>query len=338
MHSLLGYTEKEVVGKTPYDLMPDDEKERVTKIFNDIIKLKKPIVEIENINIHKNGNLVVMESSGLPFFDATGKLLGYRGIDRDITFRKEVELALKENEAKLKESNNTKDMFFSILAHDLRSPFNTMFGFSDLLINQFDEYEVEEQKKYLNIINQGIHSTYKLLENLLLWSQSQRGTIDFNPQKENLYLLSVETLSLLNQLAKNKSIKLVNKIPKNMDVWVDKNMILTTLRNLISNGIKFTQNGGSVEIGCNTSNVKTSSGEFLPEIYVKDTGLGISKEKQSQLFKIAENISTKGTEGETGTGLGMILCKEFIEKHEGKIWVKSETGKGSEFIFTLWNN
>jgi len=106
----------------------------------------------------------------------------------------------------------------------------------------------------------------------------------------------------------------------------------------VSNGIKFTQNGGSVEIGSNRSNVKSSQGEPLPEIYVKDTGIGISKEKQTQLFKIAENISTKGTKGETGTGLGIILCKEFVEKHEGKIWVKSETGKGSEFIFTLWNS
>ncbi|RLD65404.1 MAG: hypothetical protein DRI95_08810, partial [Bacteroidetes bacterium] len=260
-------------------------------------------------------------------------------ISKNITLQKKAELALKESEMKLRESNETKDKFFSIIAHDLKSPFNTMLGFSDLLINDFEKYNVKEQKTFIGAINQDIQNTYKLLENLLLWSQSQQGTIEFNPQKENLYLLSIETLNLLNQSATKKTIQLINKIPEDVFVEADKNMLAAIMRNLISNAIKFTPGNGVVEIGCRVSPVKThghaSQHDTLYEIYVKDSGIGLTKEKQAKLFKISENISTKGTEKETGTGLGLILCKEFVEKHDGRIWVESEPGKGSSFIFTL---
>ena len=268
------------------------------------------------------------------------------GIIKDITKRKKGEQSIKESEARLRESNKTKDKFFSILAHDLISPFNTMLGFSKLLVANFEKYDLQKQKKFLGIINYDLQNTYKLLENLLLWSRAQRGVVEFNPEKANLYLLSVESLNLLKQFAENKAITLINNITEDINIKVDKNMLLTIMRNLISNAIKFTPQKGIVEIGCRVLSAKTDGrlsqqlgNNLLPQqsiqIYVKDNGIGIPKEKQAQLFEISENTSTKGTEGESGTGLGLILCKEFVEKHGGKIWVESDVGKGSEFIFTL---
>ena len=335
--SILGYSEKEIMGKTPFDLMPDGEKERVSKVFDEIIKHKAPINKVENTNIHKNGKLVVLETSGMPFFDSNNNLLGYRGIDRDITEYKKSEQSLKESEARLRESNKTKDKFFSILAHDLISPFNSMLGFSKLLEAHFEKYDVQKQKMFLGIINHDLQNTFKLLENLLLWSRAQRGVLEFNPQKENLYLLSIETLSLLRQSAKTKAITLINNITEDVYIKADKNMLLTIMRNLISNAIKFTPKGGTVEIGCRVVAIDRDmlDGTSVRQIYVKDNGIGIPEEKQTQLFDITENTSTKGTEGEKGTGLGLILCKEFVEKHGGKIWFESQVGKGSAFIFTL---
>jgi len=258
---------------------------------------------------------------------------------RDITNRKKDEEILKESEQKLRELNATKDKFFSIIAHDLKSPFNTMFGFAELLYENFDDYNPEKQKELISYILRDIKNTYKLLENLLLWSSSQGGKIKFKPEKENLYLLLTETIELLNQTADEKSIIIINEIPENIVINVDKDMLATVIRNLMLNAIKFTPKGGIIEIGCDIipvgTDVPDGTSQQTIQIYVKDTGIGIPYELQETIFDIAEGTSTIGTKGETGTGLGLILCKEFIEKHDGKIWVESEVGKGSKFVFTL---
>ncbi len=240
---------------------------------------------------------------------------------------------LKKTEKQLLESNATKDKFFSIIAHDLKSPFNTMLGFSELLLQKFEQYNKEKIKDLIQIIRFDIENTYKLLENLLLWSQSQRGMIEFKPAKENLYLLTNQTVELLTIMASTKKICLKNKVPENIFVYTDNNMFLTIIRNLISNAIKFTPKNGEIIIKANS--ITTKNYKNYIEISVKDNGIGISDKMKTKLFKITENISTSGTGGEAGTGLGLLLCKEFIEKHGGRIWVESETGKGSEFIFTL---
>lgn len=231
----------------------------------------------------------------------------------------------------LEEMNKTKDKFFSIIAHDLKSPFNSMLGFSEILKNNFDDYDVDMQKNSVEYIHQGINQSYKLLENLLLWAQSQRGTIEFNPKKVNLFTLISETNQLLEQVSDVKSIKLINEIHETIFVNADRDLLSIIIRNLISNAIKFTPKGGEISIKSQTIN---DSNKFV-EIIVKDMGVGISKEKQSKLFDIRESTSTKGTENEKGTGLGLILCKEFVEIHGGTIWVKSEIGKGSSFSFTI---
>ena len=169
-----------------------------------------------------------------------------------------------------------------------------------------------------------------MLENLLLWSSSQNGSIVFNPKKMNLFLLANETIKLLKQSIENKSIKLSNQIAENIYIDADKEMLSTIIRNLISNAVKFTPKGGNISI-------KAEKKQQFTEITIKDTGVGISKKMLPKLFDITENTSTEGTENEneTGTGLGLILCKEFVEKHAGTIWVESEKGKGASFCFTI---
>ncbi|OYT17868.1 MAG: hypothetical protein B7C24_00360 [Bacteroidetes bacterium 4572_77] len=233
----------------------------------------------------------------------------------------------------LKESNKTKDKFISIIAHDLKSPFNSLLGFTELLNNKFDDYDLNEKKKFIGIIHEGLQNSLKLLDNLLYWAQTQKGTIAYHPEKINLFLISKETSELLNLSIKNKSIKLINQLAVNIYVKADKNMLKTIIRNLLSNAIKFTHKYG--EISISTVSMPNKEQKKFVTIKVSDTGVGISKKAQSKLFNIAENISTKGTENEKGTGLGLILCKEFIEMHGGKIWVESEVNKGTSFFFTI---
>ena len=322
----------DLVGKSLYDIYPKEDAEGYYQDDLEVIKSG-----IAKLNIEEKWQTELGEqwisTSKIPYVDNEGKSIGVIGMSFNITELKKTGEALKESEAKLRESNKTKDKFFSIIAHDLRSPFNSILGFSNILNENFDEYDTEEQKQFLGFIHQGIQNTYKLLENLLLWSRSQRGIIDFNPKKINLHLLSLETIELLNQSVESKSITLTNQISENFHVDADKDMLSTIMRNLISNAIKFTPQSGEISIKAHL--VTNENEQNFTEITVKDSGVGISREIQSKLFDIGENTSTEGTEHEKGTGLGLILCDEFVEKHGGKIWVESEVGKGSEFIFTL---
>lgn len=240
---------------------------------------------------------------------------------------------IEDKNEKLQESNATKDKFFTIISHDLIGPFNILMGFSDLLKESFEEDSIEEQKKYVHHIHKNVHKTYNLLQNLLMWAKAQKDGIEFNTEELNLFLVSKEVVEFLKESAENKTIKIINYISKDVIVNADKNMLATVLRNLISNAIKFTPPEGQIFLSAKPSEKNGQQGGIV--ISVRDTGVGMSPELQSRLFNIAENVSTKGTEREDGTGLGLILCKEFIDKHGGKIEVKSEPGMGSEFIFTL---
>jgi len=254
-------------------------------------------------------------------------------IFRDITDIKNAEINLKEKEGKLRESNKTKDKFFSIIAHDLRSPFNSMLGFTELLNEGFNDYSDEQKRKFIAIIYDGLQNTLKLLDNLLYWARSQKGTIAYNPEMINLFLITKEISKLLTQSFENKSIKLINQIALNSYVFADRDMLATIIRNLLSNALKFTNKHGEITI--KTFSYSDEKQNQFVGISVSDTGVGITAKAQSTLFDIGENISTAGTEDEKGTGLGLILCKEFVEKHGGKIWVESEVGKGSSFFFTV---
>ncbi|MFC2152704.1 response regulator [Bacteroidota bacterium] len=242
-------------------------------------------------------------------------------------------IKLSESYKEIKLLNATKDKFFSIIAHDLKSPFSALLGFSELLLENHATYDDEERETYIKFINDGSIKTYKLVENLLTWARSQSGRIEFTPEKINIETLINEIVSLLTETAGNKEIKLIANTQNNLFLHADKNMLDTVIRNLISNAIKFTPKGGDITITSKT--ITDKNNQQFAEISVKDSGVGISPEIQTKLFKITENVTTKGTEKEAGTGLGLILCKEFIEKHSGKIWVESEVDKGSKFIFTV---
>lgn len=248
------------------------------------------------------------------------------------------EIALKVSEKKLRELNATKDKFFSIIAHDLRNPFNTLIGFSEILMDNFDEYQRPEIEENLKIIFEAALSGYKLLENLLDWSRSQTGRITYKPDNFDLYQIVEDNVDLHFGTANNKNIKLINAVPEPTMAYGDKNMITTVLRNLISNALKFTPQQGMVAVKVLTLKDKGYD-PFLDDTHiqlaVQDTGIGISKEDQNKLFRIDVNHTTIGTSREKGTGLGLILCKEFIERNNGNIRVLSKEGKGSSFIFSL---
>ena len=251
-------------------------------------------------------------------------------IFRDITDRKKTEKEIKKQNKQLKELNATKDKFFSIIAHDLKSPFSAILGFSNILVKNHKKYDDEKREKMISAVNNSANSAFKLLENLLTWARSQSGVIKYLPEKLHLKILLFETMFDLQAQADKKNIIVLDAISENDIIFADNNMLATILRNLISNAIKFTSNSGTIII----SSEKQENSNFI-EISVEDTGVGIPKDTIDNLFRIDKNTSTQGTENETGTGLGLILCKEFVEKHNGKIWVESEEGKASTFSFTI---
>jgi len=247
---------------------------------------------------------------------------------RDITEQKLSELQLQKNTTELKELNATKDKLFSIIAHDLRSPFSGILGISELLSSNIKEYEINKTQNLIEDISNQAKNTLTLLDNLLNWANSQTNKIQFRPTKNILKNLIEEITDVLSSFAKTKNISIKYFQIFEIEVYADQNMLKTVLRNLISNAIKFTNIDGQIEI----------LGEdylHFNKISVKDSGIGIDEKTQKQLFKLDNNTKTVGTANEKGSGLGLILCKEFIEKHNGKIWVESKLGEGSKFIFTL---
>ena len=231
--------------------------------------------------------------------------------------------------AELTESNTAKDNFFSIIAHDLKSPFNVILGMLDLLTRDYEEYAEEEKKSMLLKLKNVSVRTINLLENLLTWARSQKGLLPVVPEQIDLNDLIDENLTLMESAAHIKKIRLFKTGDENLFVKADRNMTHTIIRNLLSNAIKFTYPEGEVEV------IVSGKDSEMVEVYVKDNGCGISPQALNKLFKIDSRVTTKGTLNEIGTGLGLILCKDFIEKNNGTIHVISEEGKGSTFYFSL---
>ena len=235
---------------------------------------------------------------------------------------------MKLKNEELTSLNATKDKFFSIIAHDLKSPFNSIIGFSSLLSRQISEKDYEGIKKYATIIQESSQQALDLLVNLLEWSRSQTGKMVFTPEEVDVAFLISQSVGVLIGAAQQKQIAVHKQMPANLVVRADNAMVNTILRNLISNAIKFTNPGGSIVISA-----ERKAEELL--ISVADNGVGINQVSINKLFRIEETYSTLGTQKEKGSGLGLLLCKEFVEKHGGRIWVESEVGKGSTFLFTI---
>jgi len=228
----------------------------------------------------------------------------------------------------LKEAVATKDKFFSIIAHDLKSQFNTILGFTEVLDTNYEDYTDEERKKFIGILTKTSKNTFFLLENLLIWAKAQRGSIKIIKEYLNLKELVDISLLVYRGTATLKNIQIQNNISSMQHVYADSETMKIVIGNLIYNAIKFTHKGGEIRLSCKVLDKSV-------EIYIHDTGVGMSKEVTKKLFRIEESFSTKGTSNEEGTGLGLIICKEFVEKNDGEISIESETGKGSTFIISL---
>lgn len=235
---------------------------------------------------------------------------------------------IHEQNQHLSELNATKDKFFSIIAHDLKNPISNFRDLTKVLVDNYTNLPDSDKMEYLAMMNKSSERLFSLLENLLEWSRSQRGLINFNPIQIDLNYIIDNNISLLSTIADKKKIELVKDLTESIDITADVNMLNTVLRNIISNAIKFTNFNGKIVVGAKNH-------DNYIEIFIEDSGVGISPENINTLFNIDSNISTLGTSNEKGTGIGLILCKEFIEKHNGKIWVESEVNKGTKFTFVI---
>jgi len=237
-------------------------------------------------------------------------------------------LKAEKSEIRLHRLNADKDRFISILGHDLKSPFNNILGFSEILTDEIDSLNKDEIKDIAKNIHNSARITNKLLEDILMWARAQQDKIPFKPRILSFKAICINILEILKPNADAKNITINYSTPDHLNVFADIDMLKTILRNLVSNAIKFTNNGGAIKI-----DAEESSGNVT--ISVSDNGIGIKPDNLAKLFDISQGQTTKGTAEETGTGLGLLLCKEFVEKHGGTIWVVSEEGKGSDFRFML---
>jgi len=324
---ITGYKKEEILNKNFTDFLSTQEKSNFQRNF-EIFKHKG---EINNIRFElrkKEGKIIIVNYSGKIEKSENGNFIRTHCVFNDITLQLKAEKTLLSSEQRLRELNATKDKFFSIIAHDLKNPFNDLMGFTQLLSMNIDKYDKTKIESFVRIIHQSSKLAYNLLENLLDWSRTQTGNLNFEPEEIVIKDLIKENIDLLESTATNKNIKIYPEIDCNLSVYADKNMIRTVIRNLISNAIKYTNQGGFIKISVN------KEGKYC-KISVSDNGIGISSENITKIFKIDESYTTVGTEREKGTGLGLILCKEFVEKNGGEINAKSESGKGSSFSFTI---
>jgi len=317
---LYGYTLNELLqekGKTLTELSSNPE---IQNIIQDILLSKKSRI-YESSFVSKEGQRYILQSTLTPILNEDGDVSRLVTIDSDIT-------NLKQIEQELKKLLSTKDKFFSIIAHDLKNPFNSLIGLTQLLVHGYDRLSEEKVKYFHRNLYQISKNGYELLINLLEWARSQTGKIEFTPSNLNINALTEETITLFQAKATEKEIHLINKVESDQWVQADLNMIKTILRNIVSNALKFTGRGGTVEI----SNYSINNSVVLS---IRDTGIGIQKDAIDKIFNLDSHYTTKGTDDESGTGLGLILCKEFIERHGGSIWVESKPGFGSIFSFSL---
>lgn len=300
------------------------------KIVRDAVEdaLRTGILYYEAEITWPDGSIHWIAPKGRVLFNSEKKPVRMLGVVSDITERKEVEKTLKDNEKRLEELNLTKDKFFSIIAHDLKSPFTSIMGFSELLSEKIISKEFDEIDQYAKMIHRSSRRAMELLTNLFEWSRLQTGTIEFKPEFINIASVVNEARDLLKYAAWHKSIEIITSLPDQCSVYADKYMISSVLRNLISNALKFTYQEGKIEI-----KATVSENELL--MTVSDNGKGIESTDLDKLFRIDASFSSPGTKGEEGTGLGLLLSRDFIAKHGGRIWVESEPGKGSRFHFTI---
>ena len=314
-------------------IRPDHSPMPVSEFASTIaLKENRVVSNVEMGIVKEDGKVTWLDVSAAPF---PIRDLGLIVVYTDITRRVEVEVKLKAHDRRMEEMvaelnilNDTKDKFFSIIAHDLRNPFGSLLGASEYLYKEIDKHEIGKARKLSKILYDSSRNAYDILSNLLNWSRSQSGSLDFNPVRVNLYEIVDKNVKLSAVQAAEKDIDIQVKLQDSFEFIADPDMLNTILRNLISNALKFTPTGGKVIIDA-------SRKEEEVVVLVKDTGTGMGEEDLGKLFRIDVKHISVGTNNERGTGLGLILCKEFIQYHGGNIWVESQPQKGSTFYFSI---
>lgn len=355
---MLEATKEQIIGKNASDISPKyqpngvESYEAANIIINNVLTQGNQIIEWVHRTFSGKNIWVEVSISAINYYGKQGLFVAWRNIaERKAAEAKLVMLNDKlrlSNEAietnlyqknslieelthtkqELEQINSEKDKLFSIIAHDLRNPFVALINHSDLLLENFDKIEDKIKLSMIQGMKDASTATHSLLENLLQWSRSQRGMIKFELEEFNLFIVVHGATDALHLTSENKGIALINNVPLGLYIYADKNLITTIVRNLVSNAIKFTQKNGKIEI-----DAQEFDNEYV--VSISDSGIGIAQSSINSLFNAGTHQSTRGTSGEKGTGLGLILCKEFVEMHGGKIWAESEVGKGSTFYFSI---
>ena len=359
LERFLGYTENDVRGRNFIDFVRPDDRDRSAELFYELLTGSVDSYTLELQYLHKNGAPIwtnvtaslVRDAKGKPAFvirmleniaerkAALANMQHYTTLvsEQKEALERQSDMLLKLNgellqkQRELEELNQSKDKFFSLISHDLRSPFSSLLGISRLLADSATDLEREEIKELADALNTQARNVFDFMENLLKWAQAHTGRMKFEPTVLALREITAPVEALLRENAAAKSIVLRDECSQEISVFADENMMRSVVQNLVSNALKFTPVGGSVIISAQQSLKKSS----LVEISVRDSGIGMSREDAAKLFRIDVVHTTKGTADETGTGLGLILCKELVEKNGGTIWVDSKEGAGTTFSFTL---
>ncbi|MEQ8687626.1 MAG: PAS domain-containing sensor histidine kinase [Imperialibacter sp.] len=323
---MFGLPREEIMGNTLAEHVPHEERESFLKIDRQVLADGKENINEETLTV-RGAETMIISTRKSRYVDASGKRF-LVGVVRDITASKKAGQALKKSEMRLRELNATKDKLFSIMGHDLRAPLNNILGLSELLIEPVKKSKTAKSEEYLALVIASVKNTLTLLDNLLNWAKSQTGEISYKPEKIDLPSVIRQVIELSGPIAKAKNISLRQTASEEIEAYTDERMLKTVLRNLISNAVKFTKPGGSISVS-----VMLEQNEV--QFSVADNGLGIKDADSKKLFDMSTNTSSPGTENEKGSGLGLVLCKEFVTKLGGDIWLESREGDGSDFKFTL---
>lgn len=327
--NLFNLPRTKIIGKTLAENVSPDERESFLRIDKQVLSDGIDNINEEPLTLGEDHKRIISTRKSR-FIDVEGNKF-LVGVIRDITDGKMAEEVLRESELQLKELNATKDKLFSIIAHDLRSPFNNILVLCDIMKVQSSKPEYSQSEMYLGLIHSTAKNTLVLLENLLDWAKSQSGQIEFKTEKTSISSVIQEILELSRSLAQTKRISIQLTEADEIEVNSDKKILKTVFRNLISNAIKYSEPGGKIVIS-------TIEEEDQVKIIISDSGVGMDGKTLENLFGITTNTPLPGTLNEKGSGFGLVLCKEFVEKLGGEIWVESEEGKGSDFIFTIPRN
>ncbi|HZK97959.1 MAG TPA: PAS domain-containing sensor histidine kinase, partial [Prolixibacteraceae bacterium] len=326
---LFGLSDPEqAIGKTDFDFFTNEHASQAFEDEQEIIRTGQPISKEERETWENHPDTWVLTTK-MPLIDSNKKIIGTFGISMNIDDRKKAEVEIRLKNEELHKINLEKDKFFSIIAHDLRSPFNGFLGLTELMVEDLPTMSMADIKKIALIMRTSATNLFSLLGNLLEWSSMQRGLSTFSFESFLLKPRISESMVFVMDGANKKGITVSYNVPVDLEVYADRNMVGGIIRNIASNAVKFTNKGGNIAISA-----KTVAANFV-EISIKDSGIGMKQEMINHLFSLDVNTRRSGTEGECSTGLGLILCKDFIEKHGGKLWVESIEETGSTFRFTL---